>query len=478
MSIEILPDELLLQICRYLHPSDILLSFCGLNSRLNRTIGDFIRHVQFTSIISHDNYLYLLRTILPSIWSSIESLMIDNYQIPCLTGRFLGVIENVLPENLKRLTLLHVNLKDICDFITRLTSQCVVEELIIDCTDAEFARQQVLYGFKIAQMLFYRHPTLKSIDIRGDLVFDLSHLSFLALSNSEDSNVRIDLSSTTEHYHSFSLQFTGPPNLSHSFTLQRLTIPLRSLHCLHLLFVYQPDLEYLNVRITDAIIAYPSTTTLVNNLREFHFRSDDSAIKFEDISELLTYFPHLKSLALDFKTECRFFFDGELLQALVHSLESFQFSIARSSAPTLEEQTLSSFYTPFWLEQKRWFTQAYWHVDRDDANSNSFHIYSVPFPLSNFDVDRCSNENVFSKDQFQSYPNVKRINLNESSDVNIISFLKRCPNVQTICLNNIFDDEENYGTDEEDEDMDQFDPSKSIIFLTSMINLYFRYSWN
>jgi len=260
-------------------------------------------------------------------------------------------------------------------------------------------------------------------------------------------------------------------NINRSFVLQRLTIPLRSLSSLHLLLIYQPQLEYLNIHIGDAKTTYGYTITPfppLIHLREFHFRSDDLAIKFENISELLTYFPHLKSLSLDLTTECRLFFDGEILQTLVHSLETFHFSIARLAAPSAEEQALSTFYTPFWLKTKKWYTQAYWHIDPDHGNSNYFHIYSVPFPFSYFDVYKCTNENLSSEERFSSYPNIKRMDLGETSDVNVIPFLKRCPNVQTISLNDIYDDEENYGTDEEDDDEDQSDDSKHLEFVSEV----------
>ncbi len=154
------------------------------------------------------------------------------------------------------------------------------------------------------------------------------------------------------------------------------------------------------------------------------------------------------------------------MQTLVYSLESFQFSIARFSSPTSEEQTLSTFYTSFWLEKKKWFTQAYWHIDEYNLDSDYFHIYSIPFPFSNFDVYKCSNENLISTDIFKSFTNVKRLDLSETSDVNVIPFLKRCPNVRTICLNDIYDDEENYGTDEEEDITDQIDESNCNLFIT------------
>lgn len=257
-------------------------------------------------------------------------------------------------------------------------------------------------------------------------------------------------------------------NNNHSFVLQRLTIPLRSLSSLHLILIHQPRLEYLNVYVGDAKTPYGYTITPfppLMHLRKFHFCSDDLAIKFEHISELLTYFPDLKSLSLELTTKCQLFFDGEILQTLVQSLETFYFSIARCASPTEEEQALSTFYTPFWLETKKWYTQAYWNLDPDRNNLNYYHIYSVPFPFSHFSIHTCANENLLSQERFSSYPNVIRMYLSATSDVNVIPFLKRCPNVQTIALEDIYDDEENYGTDEEADDEDQLDESKHLKFL-------------
>ena len=189
------PDEIILEICRYLHPIEVLLSFGGLNCRLNRTISDFIEHVHLTSVISYQNYLHLLRTILPTFWSSIQSLTIDNCQVPHLARLFLDNTEDVLPPNLKKLSLIRLSINEIYSFVNRLMNNSIVEELIVQCNDSDYVKEQELYGFKIAQMLLYHHPTLTSIDLYGDLIFDLGHLSFLSLSDSNDSNVRNVLSS-------------------------------------------------------------------------------------------------------------------------------------------------------------------------------------------------------------------------------------------------------------------------------------------
>ena len=214
------------------------------------------------------------------------------------------------------------------------------------------------------------------------------------------------------------------------------------------------------------------------NLREFRFRSNDPVIKFEDIAELLSYFPHLKTLSLDLITTCQAFFDGEILQTLVHSLESFQFSIARFTPPSTEEQTLSTFYTPFWLETKQWYTQAYWNVDSDDTSLNYYHIYSVPFPFAHFNIRNCTNENLLPREQFSSYPYVKLMSLSDISDVNAIPFLRRCPNLQTVALHDVYDDEQNYGTDDEEDadDEDQHDDSKRFEFFFQSLYTRERFS--
>ena len=232
---------------------------------------------------------------------------------------------------------------------------------------------------------------------------------------------------------------------------------------LHLLLIYQPHLEYLNIHIGDAktsdnhsILPFPALI----HLRELHFRTDDSAVRFENLCDLLKYFPNLQSLSLNLTTDDRLFFNGHILQTLVDSLDTFQFSIARFFPPSFEEQSLSTFYTPFWLERKKWFTQCYWHTDGDDTEPDYFHIYSIPYLFDHLDIHQCTNENLLSKERFRAFDRVKRLELSKTSDVNSIPFLKNCPRAQTISLNHIYDDETNYGTDEEEDITDLNDESK------------------
>ncbi|CAF3382617.1 unnamed protein product [Rotaria sp. Silwood2] len=78
-TLEMLPDEILLEVCKYLLCSDILQSFMGLNRRMTHMITQYRHHVSFykASILTSD---YLCINILPQIGSHVRSLVIDrNY---------------------------------------------------------------------------------------------------------------------------------------------------------------------------------------------------------------------------------------------------------------------------------------------------------------------------------------------------------------------------------------------------------------
>lgn len=74
--LEMLPDETLLEVCKYLLCTDILYSFNGLNYRMTRMISQYRHDVSFykTSISIFD---YVCMNVVPQISSQIRSLVID-----------------------------------------------------------------------------------------------------------------------------------------------------------------------------------------------------------------------------------------------------------------------------------------------------------------------------------------------------------------------------------------------------------------
>ncbi|CAF1222789.1 unnamed protein product [Rotaria sp. Silwood1] len=76
LTLETLPDEILLQICKYLSCADILVSLTGLSYRITQMITQYRHHISLhkTSLSQSD---YLCGNIFPQIGSQIRSLLID-----------------------------------------------------------------------------------------------------------------------------------------------------------------------------------------------------------------------------------------------------------------------------------------------------------------------------------------------------------------------------------------------------------------
>jgi hypothetical protein len=103
MYFELFPDELILEICRYLHCSHVLYSFFDLNSRLNRTITSYCEHVWLRRA-SYKQLLHIYEYILPRIGSSVLSLTIHPLHQAAFPLTFKGEMSNIFP-NLQNLTL-------------------------------------------------------------------------------------------------------------------------------------------------------------------------------------------------------------------------------------------------------------------------------------------------------------------------------------------------------------------------------------
>jgi len=63
-TLEELPDEILLLICRYLSSTDVLFCFYELNSRLTQMISGYSRHVVIAQV-PYKQFTYICASILP-----------------------------------------------------------------------------------------------------------------------------------------------------------------------------------------------------------------------------------------------------------------------------------------------------------------------------------------------------------------------------------------------------------------------------
>ena len=73
----ILPDEILLEIFKYLLNGHALYSFYGLNERLNTCLTGYCRHIALTDV-TINQFHHLCRSVLPELGSQIRSISLNN----------------------------------------------------------------------------------------------------------------------------------------------------------------------------------------------------------------------------------------------------------------------------------------------------------------------------------------------------------------------------------------------------------------
>ncbi|CAF0881117.1 unnamed protein product [Rotaria sp. Silwood1] len=126
-----LPDEMLLEICRYLHSGDVLYSFFGLNSRLNQTITFYRQHVSLHKTF-YMQFIHIFTIILPQIESSIRSLVIFELESPLFFESFKN---NHIYQDLEKLTLVNWTDEKLIKFIDTLHGMKHFHKLVIQALD-------------------------------------------------------------------------------------------------------------------------------------------------------------------------------------------------------------------------------------------------------------------------------------------------------------------------------------------------------
>ena len=78
---EQLPDEIILEICLYLRPIEILDGFGQLNQRLDRSISQYRRHLDIHHL-SLNEYRRWYSHLLPNTAKDIISIVLSNWNSP------------------------------------------------------------------------------------------------------------------------------------------------------------------------------------------------------------------------------------------------------------------------------------------------------------------------------------------------------------------------------------------------------------
>ena len=271
-TLENLPDELLLLVCRYLSSIDILFSFYGLNFRLSTTISGFCRHVALAEV-PFNRFNYICKSILPNIGTNISSLVVSNDWKGVLSKTFLSYFGDKMSltfPRLKHLTLIVMYIDSLTAFIDCIQNLTELFEINIHRLSTQFNNSSEL------QTLLHR---------------------LLAANNSRLNSI------ICGHYSDpFSIDIQN--NDVFFSNIKKLHINLKTINDLHDLLTILPNLSYLQTQIYKQCSSFNEQHhyVSVSKLKNFHLRSSCHSWSFEQLVSIIKRIPNVKELSIAIET--------------------------------------------------------------------------------------------------------------------------------------------------------------------------------
>ncbi|CAF2926587.1 unnamed protein product [Rotaria sp. Silwood2] len=294
-TLEMLPDEILLEICKYLLCTDILLSFIGLNYRITQMITQYRHHISLhKTSISKSNYLCV--NILPQIGSQIRTLLIDcSYSVlqDDLFIKHFGKKMSITFPKLERISLVSYEYNPLITFLDSLH-------------DLNYLVEIRLYG------LFSIHIDNESTVIR----------SLTQANNHRLTTILIDDKSSPLHFHYIDCYMN----------ILRLRITLRTSRDLSSLFHAIPNVQYLDIILSDRNNSLESFGGLnlsrLLHLTHFQLRSTKQLWMLEELLILFVQLPIVQNLSLFLSTTDKRLIEGDtILPSLPSTVQQFDYAI-------------------------------------------------------------------------------------------------------------------------------------------------------
>ncbi|CAF1326652.1 unnamed protein product [Rotaria sordida] len=328
ISLEDLPDEILLLIYRYLSSIDILYSFYGLSTRLNETISEIYCHL-FLGDVSYKRFRYICSSIIPQIGYNVCSLIVSDRSIEKLSKIFLeyfdGRISLIFPK-LKCLTLLEVTTDVLSSFIDNLTN---LKDLI--------------------QLNIY---SLNRNNIDTDGIQILLNKIFSA-NNSRLNTICYD-------HQSIPLTVIDQNNHLLYSNIKKLEIFLERLHDLHHLLTRLPQIEIFHVGL---------------HLIELNLISLGYSFNFNELTSILNRTKNIEKLSIKIdNTDDLHLIDGNYFNSFLSSfhLKQFNYLVKYISDSSINQKEILS----TWKQ----FSQQFDYLIDDDQNH--IILYSIPIHFS------------------------------------------------------------------------------------------------
>jgi hypothetical protein len=396
-TLEQLPDEILLLICRNLSSVDIFFSFYGLNSRLSKTISGYYQHVVLAQV-PFKRFNFICKSIQPHIGTSISSLVVSNEWTGVLSKMFLtrfgGNMSLAFPR-LKHLTLIAFISKSLTLFIDCLQNLTDLSEINISGLFAPSDNSNELQTL-LHQILVANNNRLNSI------IFDSHSAPFTVDMKNNDS------------------VFSN---------IEKLHINLKTINDLHRLLTILPRLRSLYTQIYDTSTELDEEIQYItiSSLKYFHLESFHHGWNLNDLASVLKRIPNVEDLSIEIDS----FYDTNLVDghqmfSLLSALplKKFNYFLRLYTLPSTDHSEILS----TWQQ----FDQEFACINDEDENITT--LYTLPFLFDDL-IIRCSlaKHKVFSENYVAQvkFLHVYRVSthLNE-----IFCAISKCHRLRRLCL--------------------------------------------
>jgi hypothetical protein len=268
---EILPDEIILQVCSYLYGADVLYSLYNLNARLNITITDYCRYVDLKGVTYH-RFDHIACHILPEIASFVRSIVFHGYREKLLSVEASAVfyarpMSFTFPL-LQRIKLYAFTGEGLLSFIDILQDLSQLVELNI-----QFLKRTIDETL-LAKVLNANNGQLKSVSF-------------------DQNSVSLDIPAVDQIVSYLNIQKLKV-NITHGRMLPHLFALVPHVHRLTVIIEersYKPNLKQAFVNLS-----------LLTHLIDFHLYSVSLCWNLDEIDLILRQMPSLQTLTLQLST--------------------------------------------------------------------------------------------------------------------------------------------------------------------------------
>ncbi len=350
MSLELLPNELLLQLFKFLETSELLNVFCCCNDRFNRLLLEHFSKFGLNFRSTHKRYFdFMCQQALLSIVSEIPALgLSDDDEAPYQSRAFMahGLTLNEF-ISLKSLSIYEIRSGNTLNvFLNGLSALSNLTKLkLIRCSIKNI---QPTCRFILNEI--WRLPKLALLHF--DVTF--RHDRYLANITTSSSSIK----------HLTIKGVSCPP-----FELSKL-------------FQYTPNLEYISLdsKDDDQRLIMPVISSLIT--LELHIDTHAAMI-----TNLLQKTENLRNLKVTLSgTHLNGNQWEQIINTYLPQLETLQFRMHYSCHIENHEQTtdelLESFRSRFWLEERKWYVRCH---SNPVITLCYINIYTLPYAFSHFD---------------------------------------------------------------------------------------------